>query len=96
MTILSQLVKYLVIFHADPCNKSYIYLESEEEGTDDNENGSYDEEEFLEDNEDETTEEGDSSMEEFLEDNEGETREESASSNEMSESEEVEESQTIF
>ena len=24
MTILSQLVKYLVIFHADPCNKSYI------------------------------------------------------------------------
>ena len=25
VTILSQLVKYLVIFHADPCNKSYIY-----------------------------------------------------------------------
>ena len=25
MTILSLLVKYLVIFHADPCNKSYIY-----------------------------------------------------------------------
>ena len=24
VTILSQLVKYLVIFHADPCNKSYI------------------------------------------------------------------------
>ena len=24
MTILSLLVKYLVIFHADPCNKSYI------------------------------------------------------------------------
>ena len=23
--ILSQLVKYLVIFRADPCNKSYIY-----------------------------------------------------------------------
>ena len=23
-TILSQLVKYLVILHADPCNKSYI------------------------------------------------------------------------
>ena len=26
MTILSLLVKYLVIFHADPCNKSYIYV----------------------------------------------------------------------
>ena len=26
VTILSQLVKYLVIFHADPCNKSYIYI----------------------------------------------------------------------
>ena len=26
VTILSQLVKYLVIFHADPCNKSYIYF----------------------------------------------------------------------
>ena len=25
-TILSLLVKYLVIFHADPCNKSYIYM----------------------------------------------------------------------
>ena len=25
VTILSQLVKYLVILHADPCNKSYIY-----------------------------------------------------------------------
>ena len=25
MTILSLLVKYLVIFHAKPCNKSYIY-----------------------------------------------------------------------
>ena len=24
VTVLSQLVKYLVIFHADPCNKSYI------------------------------------------------------------------------
>ena len=24
VTILSSLVKYLVIFHADPCNKSYI------------------------------------------------------------------------
>ena len=27
MTILSLLVKYLVIFHADPCNKSYISRE---------------------------------------------------------------------
>ena len=27
VTILSQLVKYLVIFHADPCNKSYISRE---------------------------------------------------------------------
>ena len=26
MTILSLLVKYLVILHADPCNKSYIYV----------------------------------------------------------------------
>ena len=26
VTILSLLVKYLVIFHADPCNKSYIIL----------------------------------------------------------------------
>ena len=26
MTILTLLVKYLVIFHADPCNKSYIYM----------------------------------------------------------------------
>ena len=26
VTILSLLVKYLVIFHADPCNKSYIYM----------------------------------------------------------------------
>ena len=25
VTILSLLVKYLVIFHADPCNKSYIH-----------------------------------------------------------------------
>ena len=25
MTILSLLVKYLVIFHANPCNKSYIH-----------------------------------------------------------------------
>ena len=25
VTILSLLVKYLVIFHADPCNKSYLY-----------------------------------------------------------------------
>ena len=25
VTILSLLVKYLVIFHANPCNKSYIY-----------------------------------------------------------------------
>ena len=25
VTILSLLMKYLVIFHADPCNKSYIY-----------------------------------------------------------------------
>ena len=28
VTILSLLVKYLVIFHADPCNKSYIQLEN--------------------------------------------------------------------
>ena len=27
VTILSLLVKYLVILHADPCNKSYIYYE---------------------------------------------------------------------
>ena len=26
VTILSQLVKYLVILHADPCNKSYVRL----------------------------------------------------------------------
>ena len=26
MTILSLFVKYFVIFHADPCNKSYIYI----------------------------------------------------------------------
>ena len=26
VTILSLLVKYLVIFHADPCNKSYIII----------------------------------------------------------------------
>ena len=26
VTILSLLVKYLVIFHANPCNKSYIYI----------------------------------------------------------------------
>ena len=26
VTILSLLVKYLIIFHADPCNKSYIYV----------------------------------------------------------------------
>ena len=26
VTILSLLVKYLVIFHADPCNKSLIYI----------------------------------------------------------------------
>ena len=26
VTILTSLVKYLVIFHADPCNKSYIYI----------------------------------------------------------------------
>ena len=26
MTILSLLVKYLVIFHTNPCNKSYIYI----------------------------------------------------------------------
>ena len=26
VTILSLLVEYLVIFHADPCNKSYIYI----------------------------------------------------------------------
>ena len=26
MTILSLLVKYLVIFHADPCNKSYVHV----------------------------------------------------------------------
>ena len=25
VTILSLLMKYLVIFHADPCNKSYVY-----------------------------------------------------------------------
>ena len=26
VTILTSLVKYLVIFHADPCNKSYVYV----------------------------------------------------------------------
>ena len=26
VTILSLLVKYLVILHSDPCNKSYLYL----------------------------------------------------------------------
>ena len=26
VTILSQLVKYLIIFHADRCNKSYIFI----------------------------------------------------------------------
>ena len=26
VTILSQLVKYLVILHADPCNKFYLYI----------------------------------------------------------------------
>ena len=26
VTILSLLIKYLVIFHVDPCNKSYIYI----------------------------------------------------------------------
>ena len=26
VTILSLLMKYLVIFHTDPCNKSYIYI----------------------------------------------------------------------
>ena len=26
VTILSRLVKYLVILHADPCNKSYVYV----------------------------------------------------------------------
>ena len=26
VTILTLLMKYLVIFHADPCNKSYIYI----------------------------------------------------------------------
>ena len=29
VTILSQLVKYLVILHADPCNKSYIYIRTD-------------------------------------------------------------------
>ena len=28
VTILSLLVKYLVILHADPCNKSYIYMDT--------------------------------------------------------------------
>ena len=27
VTILTSLVKYLVIFHADLCNKSYLYVE---------------------------------------------------------------------
>ena len=26
VTILTSLMKYLIIFHADPCNKSYIYI----------------------------------------------------------------------
>ena len=26
VTILSLLVKYIIIFHTDPCNKSYIYI----------------------------------------------------------------------
>ena len=26
VTILTLLVKYIVIFHADPCNKSYVFL----------------------------------------------------------------------
>ena len=26
VTILSLLMKYLIIFHADPCNKSYLYI----------------------------------------------------------------------
>ena len=29
VTILSLLVKYLVILHADPCNKSYIYIRTD-------------------------------------------------------------------
>ena len=29
VTILSLLVKYLIILHADPCNKSYIYISRE-------------------------------------------------------------------
>ena len=29
VTILSLLVKYLVIFHADPCNKSYIHAHAQ-------------------------------------------------------------------
>ena len=27
VTILSLLVKYLIILHTDPCNKSYIYIQ---------------------------------------------------------------------
>ena len=33
VTILSLLMKYLVIFHADPCNKSYIYMSRKTRGT---------------------------------------------------------------
>ena len=33
VTILSLLVKYLVIFHADPCNKSYIYISRKMDAT---------------------------------------------------------------
>ena len=33
VTILSLLVKYLVILHADPCNKSYIYVTRSEKHT---------------------------------------------------------------
>ena len=29
VTILSLLMKYLIIFHADPCNKSYIYIRTD-------------------------------------------------------------------
>ena len=29
VTMLSLLMKYLVIFHADPCNKSYIYIRTD-------------------------------------------------------------------
>ena len=33
VTILMLLMKYLVIFHADPCNKSYIYSTGQKFGT---------------------------------------------------------------